>query len=67
MDADKLERLTRKTYPLELALAGLEAHAEYSSPSDHPRHYEPVRELADEIYSALREERACEITRRLKA
>jgi hypothetical protein len=67
MDADKLERLTRKTYLLELALAGLEAHAGHSSSTDPQRRYEPVRELADEIHSALRELRECEITRRLKA
>ena len=66
MDADKLERLTHKTYLLELALAGLEAHAEHSSPPDQQRRYEPMRELADEIYSMLRELRECEITRRLK-
>jgi hypothetical protein len=71
MTADKLGRLTRKTYLLELALAGLETHAGHSSPTDPQRHYEPVRELADEIYTALHDELEAEldedeITRRLK-
>ena len=48
MDTDKLDRLTRKTYPLELAIAGLESHARHFSPTDSQRHYEPMRELADE-------------------
>ena len=52
MDTDKL---IRHAYLLELALAGLEAHAEHSSPVDARRHFEPVRELADEVHTALRE------------
>jgi len=53
MDMDELCRITRRAYLLVLALAGLEAQAEHSSPAGPPRHYEPVRELADEIHAAL--------------
>jgi hypothetical protein len=48
MDTDELGRITRRAYLLELALAGLEAHARHSSPTGPQRHYEPVRELADD-------------------
>jgi hypothetical protein len=56
MDTDKLGRITRRAYLLELAIAGLEAEAGHSSPTDPQRHYEPVRELADDIHDALRDE-----------
>jgi hypothetical protein len=56
MDTDKLSRITRRAYLLDLAIAGLEADAMHSTPSDPQRHYEPVRELAYEIYTALHDE-----------
>jgi hypothetical protein len=67
MDTDKLSRITRRAYLLALAIAGLEAHARASSPADPQRHYEPVRELADEIYTALHDELDAALIKRLRA
>jgi hypothetical protein len=56
LDPDKLSRIARRAHLLELALAGMESFAGDSTPADPEQYFSPVRELADEVATALDEE-----------